>query len=549
MLGGRLVARALAANGPGTIFTLCGDHISATLDGCADEGLRVVDARHEAGAGFMAEGWSLATGEPGVAIVTGGPGLTNILTPIADAASAGVPMVVLTGAIRQSERGRGFPQDVDHLAAARPFTVWSDVVTSAATIALEVGEAFRQARTRRGPVLLEVPLDVQLARIEDAGPLEPQSHARPDRVAPQEIALAASALRDAERPLAIVGEGAFWSGAASAVRRFAETCGVPVFTVRAARGLLPDDHELAFGQPNFLGWLGQHAFTHADALLVVGCELDIVLAFGGIAPQARLVRLDSDVDRAYRHRRPDVAVIADESAALDALTDAVGAREDEAWIEDLRVAAIGPETPPPEAPDLAAPPHSDRLIDAVTRAAGTPATFSIDAGELALWAIGGLPASGPGRLLTSFATPLATLGNGIPFAIAAKLARPEEPSIAVVGDGAFGLSAIEIDTAARHGIGIAVVIGNDAAWGIVKRQAEMGFGRSVAAGLPGARYDLVAEGLGARGVRVEDLGSLDAGLNRAFDGEGPVAIDVRIDPEPAHPAMRFIAAMFAPDSG
>jgi thiamine pyrophosphate-dependent acetolactate synthase large subunit-like protein len=506
----------------------------------------VIDARHEAGAGFMAEGWSLATSEPGVVIVTGGPGLTNVLTPIADASSAGVPLVVVTGAIRRSERGRGFPQDVDHLAAAEPFTVWSDVVASAEAIPADVAEAFWQARTRRGPVLLEVPLDVQLAEVQEPGDVEPRPEPRRDRPSRGDVSRAAAVLHAAERPLAIVGEGAYWSGAGAALRRFAETCGVPVFTVRAARGLLPDDHELAFGQPNFLGWLGQHAFPLADALIVVGCELDIVLAFGGIAPQAQLVRIDSDVERAHRHRRPDVAVIADEAAALEALTDAVGEREADAWVEELRVAAIGPEAPPPDTADRAAPPHSPRLIEAVARVAGAPASFAVDAGELALWAIAGLPATGPGRLLTSFATPLATLGNGIPFAIAAKLARPDEPAVAVVGDGAFGLSAMELDTAVRHGIGIAVVIGNDAAWGIVKRQAEMGFGRSVAAVLAGARYDRMAEGLGARGIRVAALDGLDAGLASAFGGAGPVVVDVAVDPAPGHPAMPFIAAMFAP---
>jgi len=538
--GGRLVARALAANEAGPVFTLCGDHITATLDGCAEEGLRVIDARHEAGAGFMAEGWSLATGRPGVVLVTGGPGLTNVLTPVADAAMAGIPLVVLTGAIRQSERGSGHPQDIDHAAALAPFTRWSETVRTADAIPGAVSEAFARARADRGPVLLELPLDVQLA--EAAEPNLIGAVYNPVLKYPKSVKDAGELLRTAERPLILAGEGAFWSGAGPVLRELAETARVPMFTLRAGRGLLPDDYELALGQPNFLSPLGQLAFSRADVVLCVGADLDIVVAFGHPFAQAKLIRIEADTDRVRRHREPDVAVVGDERQCLTVLAHDVPKLDTEAWLDELRAA----EDPPSDLPsDPDRPAHPSRLVEALAAIPG-PATFSVDAGELALWAIGGLPAHGPGRLLTSFATPLATLGNGIPFAIAAKLARPDEPSIALVGDGAFGLQAMEIDTAVRHGVDVTVVIGNDAAWGIVKRQGEMGFGRSIAADLPGARYDRVAEGLGARGERVEDLASLGPAVERAFAGPGTAVVDVAIDPEPVHPAMRFISAMFAP---
>ena len=546
MRGGRLVARALAERRVANAFTLCGDHISSILEGCEDEGVRLIDARHEAGAGFMAEGWSLATGDPGVLIVTGGPGLTNALTPIADAGMAGVPLVVITGAIRQTERGLGYPQDVDHAAAVAPFAVWSHTVSTAEAIPDGIAEAFSRARTARGPVLLEVPLDVQLAETPEVDTLDAERLVAPVLRGTDHLMRMAAVLQDAERPVVIAGEGAFWSDRMESLRHLAATCGIPVFTLRAARGLLEDRHHLSFGQPNFLSPLGQRAFSRADVVVVVGTDLDIVLGFGNLFSQAKLIRIDADEVRVRRPREPEVAFVGDEAAGMEHLANHVGALRTAPWLAELGDAA---ESAPPPASgdgDPGKPAHPLRLVEAVAGSVHGPATFSVDAGELALWALGGLPATGPGRLLTSFATPMATLGGGVPFAIAAKLARPDEASIALVGDGSFGLSAMEVDTAVRHGIDITVVIGNDAAWGIVKRQSEMGFGRSVAADLPGARYDLIAEGLGARGLRVETLAELPGALEAAVRHPGAAVLDVAIDPHPVHPAMPFIAAMFAP---
>lgn len=549
MHGGRLLARALAAHGVTHLFGLCGDHVNAIFEGAADEGIRIVDARDERAAGHMAEGWSLATGAPGVACVTGGPGLTNAITPIADAFHAGVPMLMVTSHLRSSERGRGYPQDVDQMALVASITAHARAVFDVERIPAEVAEALAQARARRGPAFLEVPLDVQLARTGDVpvAPPAPAAAAAPD---PAALDAAAKILGEAQRPIAVAGEGAFWSpGAAVALRDLAEAARIPVFTVRAARGLLPDAHDLCFGQPNYLRGAGQAAFSRADALLVVGCELDIVLAFGAFAPEAPLVRVERDPARAVRSRRPEVAIVADEGAALAGLAARLAGRAEGAWVAELRRAADEDEaTRAGERAAGGSPVHPARLVAEVAAAAGGRATVAVDAGALALWALDALPATGPGRLLSSFTTPLATIGPGIPFAIAAKLARPDEPAVALVGDGAFGFSSLELDTAARHGIGVAVVVGNDAAWGIVKRQMELGFGRAVATDLVARRYDLVGVALGASGQRVEDADSLGPALRRALGGEGPSVVDVLLDPRPEHAAMKFIAAMFAPEA-
>ena len=538
MHGGRVIARALRGNGVTHLFGLCGDHINAIFDGCVDEGIRIVDTRHESAAVHMAEGWSLATGTPGVACVTGGPGLMNGISAIADARLAGIPLVVITSSIRQDEVGKGYPQDMDQMSVIADLAAWSVTCRDPAHLARAVKLAVYHATSRRGPAVLEIPLDVQLRRVQEVlpAPEEEPADTLPD------ISEAALAMAGAHRPVAIVGEGAYWSGGGEAVRRFAESHRMPVFTIRAGRGLLPDDHELSFGPPNYLRGPGTVAFPRADLLLVVGTELDIVLMFGNLAPHARIVRIDADEKRIRRHREPDVAVVADEATALDALALATADRGGHAWLDELRSVA-GDDAPSGTGGAV----HPARLASEVARAAGSPTSLALDAGALALWAFDRLPATGPGRMLTTFSTPFATLGAGLPFAMAAKLARPDEPSVALVGDGAFGFSAMELDTAARHGIDVKVVVGNDASWGIVKRQMELGFGRSVAADLADRRYDELARSLGASGDRVESGTELPAALDRLMQTSGPALLDVKLDGSVDHPAMPFIAQMFAPE--
>ena len=544
------MARSLKASGAGTVFGLCGDHINAIFEGCADEGLRLIDTRDERGAAHMAEGWSLATGRPGVAIVTGGPGFTNALTPMADALLAGTPMVVVTSRIRLAESGKGFPQDIDQMAFGRPLSVWSQTVFDVERIPATVAEAFAQARARRGPAIVELPLDVQFASVPDDTEPSALDDVAPPAADDRALDAAVKILGESERPVIIAGEGAYWSGAGEALTALAEAARIPVFTVRAARGIVPDDHELAFGLPNFLRPVGQAAFGRADALLVVGCELDIVLAFGMLAPQARLIRVEADAARVTRSRRPDVAVVADEAAAVAGLARRLGATSSASrtWADELRAAAD--EAAREAAVDREAagsPVHPARLAAEVAGVLGSRGTVTLDAGELTLWAQEVVPATGPGRLLASFGTPLSTLGPGLPFAMAAKLARPDEPAFALVGDGALGFSAMELDTASRHGIDVVVVVGNDAAWGIVKRQMEMSFGRSVAADLSARRYDLLAHALGARGEHVDDAADLAAALRRARTGPRPALVDVAINRAPVHPAMQFVAMMFSSD--
>lgn len=541
MHGGRLVARTLSRRGITTVFGLCGDHVNAIFDGLATEGIRIVDTRDERAAASMAQGWSLATGTPGVACVTGSPGLAAAMGPIADASMAGIPMVVVTSRIRAAEEGRGFPQDV---AAERIAGGLAAVVTirDAASIPGSIADAFRDTLAARRPVVVEVSLDAQLAKVADTEPAASPAAAPARRI--DGVARAARLLGESLRPVAIVGEGCFWSGAEDAVRLLAEDAGIPVFTVRAARGLLPDDHEMCFGPPNFLREPVRAALDRADTLLVAGCDLDIVLAFGGLAPQARLIRIERTSARVRRNRVPDVAIVADEAAALAKLAEGLRGRAAGSWPAQIGDLFAGePSTPAP----LGSPVHPATLVEAVSRAVAGRATFSIDAGALALWALGGLPARGPGRLLTSFGTPASTIGGGLSYAVAAKLARPDEPAVAVLGDGAFGYQAMELDTAARHGVDVVAVVGNDASWGIVRQQMEGSFGRAVAADLAPRDYAATAKSLGAAGERVADATGLGEALRRALSARGPALVDVALDRAVRHEAMTFIEAMFAPD--
>jgi acetolactate synthase I/II/III large subunit len=274
---GRLVARTLKAHGVEVVFALCGDHTNAIFEGCAAEGVRIVDARDERGAAWMACGYALSTATTGVVLVTGGPGLTNAVTALADAQATGIPLVCITGGVALAQRGQGHPGDLDQIAVVRPVSKWSATVTSPDDAGETLAAAFGHARAGRpGVAVVEIPVDVQLqpATVDAPEPL-PFDAPEPD---PETIAAARAALAAAQRPIALAGSGAFWSGAADALLAFVERARIPLFTIRGGRGIVPDEHELCFGFPNFLSGPAQIAYGEADVVLVLGTKLDLMLA-------------------------------------------------------------------------------------------------------------------------------------------------------------------------------------------------------------------------------------------------------------------------------
>src|SRR5712692_818367 len=553
-LGGALAARALRESGIDALFALPGGHNLPLFEGARVEGLRLIDTRHEENAVFMAEGWALATGRPAAATVTAGPGLANALPGLAEANAAGVPVVVIAGRTSIAQRGRGAVQDLDQLGVVTPVTKWRAECLQTGRIPGAVAEAVHQARSGApGVAYLEIPQDVFGGSAAAADPSWPTGHVEGARARPVQgdLERAIDLLSNATRPVALAGSGAFFSGAADALRAFVERTGIPVTTTSAARGLVDDDH------PRCAGGLvhGGIALASAGVALVLGSRFIANLVYGGpplFSAGQKVVQVDVRPEHLGALRRPDVGLVGDVRATLDALTEAWAGPEDAhvAWVEQARAAAAMSW----ESWDLQCDRPSERvhpgwLAREVARFAEehTPCTFVSDGGDSVVWGIAFSKAHRPGTNLF-IGSAMGTLGIGLPFAVAARAARPDEPVFLFTGDGAFGLSAIELDTSARHHLPVVVVVVNNGGWGDVRHEQRMWYGDEADQGavLSGMRYDLLAESVGGHGERVAEPDQVRPALERALKATElgtPSVVDVTTDPEVMSDLMKNLRGL------
>ncbi|HEX9696492.1 MAG TPA: thiamine pyrophosphate-binding protein [Actinomycetota bacterium] len=551
--GGRLAAAAMRAAGVDTLFALCGGHILGLLDGCLDEAIRVVDVRHESAAAMAAEGWALATGRTGVAAVTAGPGFANALTGFIDAGVWTLPMMLLAGRTGLRQAGRGAVMDVDQRAIVAPVAKWAATCYQTARIPAVITEALYRARAGRpGPVYVEIPQDVFMASAEPESPRAPAGFPFVAPVPagdPADVARALDVLQRAERPLLIAGGGAFWSGAGDALARFASATSTPIATTSAARGLLPDSHEWCLGSLVHAGV----AALAADVIVIAGSAFNANMAFGQpplLAAAQTIVQIDVRADAIGGNRMPDVAIAGDATRVLTALTDGWTKTPDgrHAWLAQARdlaghaLAAWDAQIEGFAGRGIHCGAVARTTARVLRETCGGEVTFVADGGDALSWGLAYGYAEGPGRMMTT-TTALGTLGVGMPFAIGAATARPGEPVVLLTGDGAFGLSAMEVDTAARHGLPVIAIVSNNGGWGDVAHEQRAWYGRETASGLRGARYDRLGEALGARGWLVEAFDQFEPALREALESGGPCVIDVRTDPEILSDLLRNLSSM------
>jgi len=526
--GGEVIARSLAAHGVTHLFGLGGGHIDTTWSAAPRSGIRVVDMRHEAAATYAAEGWALATGEPGVCMVTAGPGLTNALTGLALARSNGSPLVCIAGAATTRGRDAGEVESLDQLALATPVTKWARAVPHADQLSEYVAAAFRHAVSGRpGPVYLEVPIDLvhsdvppdRAARIV----APPNGWAAQRRVgAPATlIEEAARLLGNARRPAVLAGSGIWWSGAAAELRRFVETTNLPLVTRQQARGAVPDDHPLCFGRD----WA--NVVARADVLLVIGTQLNYFVAYGQYQHLDHLIQVDIDgtqLDRA------DLGIVGDAGAVLAQLTESMDGLSTRDWIASLRrqadaIAARQEEMGRSDS----VPVHPMRLCREITARLEPDATVITDGSNMLMWTNAAFRARLPGQQPSM--AQLGNIGHGIGYAVAAACARPGTQVLWIVGDGNFGFHATELDTAARHRLPVTTVIMNNGGWS--------------AGWVPlGTRhYERMAGAFEGHGELVEKPEQIGPALDRAFaHGRAtgcPSILNVLIDPAPEYFAGRF----------
>jgi len=537
LTGGQLVARMLKKEGVDTVFTLSGLHIAPIYVGLVDEGIRIVDTRHEQGAAHAADAWARLTRRIGVAVVTAGPGVTDAVTGVANAWAANVPLIVLGGAAPTFQQGRGALQEMPQTQLFQGISKWTDRVPSPELVPSFLSRAFRVACTGRpGPVFLEIPWDV-LSNGADEALAEATSGYRTPARSPGDPRMVEQALRilsRAERPVILGGSSIWWNDAPEVLGRFVTRSGIPTYLNGMGRGCLPPDH------PAFFQHSRKEALGEADAVLVLGTPLDFRVGYGTeptFASGARVIQVDIDGAEIGRNRPIEVGIVGDSRSVLEQLdSGAADVQAPKSWRAKLRASeeAKAERQRAYEASDQC-PIHHFRLaraVDEVAQRAGDT-TFVGDGGNVVAVAAKVIRLRRPGRWLDP--GPLGCLGVGAPFAIAAKLVAPDRPVCVIQGDGAFGLNGFDYETAVRFKLPMVVVVGNDAAWGqiFIPQRSMYGEDRSPATRLAPTRYDRVVEAFGGRGEHVEEPAELVPALERAFASGTVYCVDVAIDPEAA----------------
>ncbi|ORW50810.1 hypothetical protein AWB90_06045 [Mycobacterium paraense] len=533
---GRLIARRLKASGVDTVFTLSGGHLFSIYDGCRDEGIRLIDTRHEQTATFAAEGWSKVTRQPGVAALTAGPGVTNGMSAMAAAQQNQSPLVVLGGRAPALRWGMGSLQEIDHVPFVAPLARFAATAQSAADAGRLVDEALRAVvGAPSGVAFVDFPMDHAFSMSEDDG--SPGALTTlPPGPAPDGQALdrAAGLLAGAKRPVIMAGTNVWWGHAEAALLRLAEERQIPVLMNGMARGVVPADHPLAFSR------VRAKALGEADVALIVGVPMDFRLGFGKVfGDQTQLVVADR-AEPGREHPRPVAAgLYGDLTSILAALTAGeAGHRE---WVDELRAAETAARAQEKaELADERVPLHPMRVYAELAPLLDRDAIVVIDAGDFGSYAGRVIDSYLPGCWLDS--GPFGCLGSGPGYALAAKLARPDRQVVLLQGDGAFGFSGMEWDTLARHNVPVVSVIGNNGIWALEKHPMEALYGYSVVAELrPGTRYDEVVQALGCHGELVSAPAELRPALERAFASGSPAVVNVLTDPAVAYPRRSNLA--------
>jgi acetolactate synthase-1/2/3 large subunit len=524
-----IVARFLVARGVDRIFGLQGGHIQPIWDQLAQLGVRIVDVRDEGAAVHMAHAHAALSGQVGIAMATAGPGVTNCVTAMTHAHLERVPVLLIGGCPPRPQDDLGPLQGIDHAAIMAPVTRWSRTLRVAEQVARDLDKAWAMADgdgNPPGPVYVEIPTDVLRETVPDAVVLD--EHLRPKarrvlRPDPADVAAAAALLRAARRPLVVTGRGARHCGAA--LTHLLDASGALYLDTQESRGLVEATH------PSVVGAVRARAFQEADLVLVVGRKLDYQMAYGSPAvfPNASFVRIADHADELRDNRRGAVEILADAGLALAALADAVGGGTtavDRAWTQALRAEHERRSTRHAQSLSHAEPGrdghmHPNRIFGALRDVLQPDAITIADGGDLLSFARMGLETR---HYLDAGA--FGCLGVGTPYGVAAALLHPGRQVVTITGDGAFGINAMEIDSAKRHGAKAVFIVANNAAWNIERLDQEMNYGgRVVGTTLAWSDYAMMARAFGLHAERVTDPARLKGAIEEAF-ANAPALIDV-----------------------
>lgn len=539
--GGVAAVKALKALGVDHLFTLTGGHIFPILDACHQEGVRIVDTRHEQSAAFAAEGWARLTRGLGVCALTAGPGVTNAMSPFAQAKFNGAPVLALAGRAPAFRWGQGSLQEIDHVPFVDPLAPASTVTTTEEIPKAVMAAAHDALTPLRGPRFLDFPLDVlfNVAEFDIPDPtlrygIVASSYGLEDNEGSTEGPTVPQLVEASERPIIVAGSNVWLDHGEKALLRLVETAGIPVFMNGQGRGCVPADHRLAFARSR------SKAMNEADLVIVAGAPMDFRLGFGqGFAPDAKVVHLDH-----VRASHVDVAAFdqAPLGHSLGGIADNVRRRpRTNDWVAALRrIEEEKRDADEGERRSIAKPIHPLRIYGELVPLLERDAVVIGDGGDFVSYAGREVPSYEPGCWLDP--GPFGCLGVGPGYAAAARLAHPDRQVVVLFGDGAIGFSGTELETLVRLGLPVVCIVGNNGIWALEKHPMRALYGYDVAAELrPGIRYDQMMESFGGKGELVEDPDEIAPALKRAFDSGEPYLVNILTDPDIAYPRSANLA--------
>ena len=548
--GGHLVAKALRNEGVDTIFTLCGGHIIDIYDGCLDEGIRIIDVRHEQVAAHAADGYARQTGKLGCVVTTAGPGCTNAITGIATALRSESPVLHIGGQGALGQHKMGSLQDLPHVDIMAPITKFAAGVRSTERIADMISMAAREAFSGApGPAYLEIPRDVldreipvETARLPEAGRYRASTKSIGD---PADVEKLADLLVAAERPCILLGSQVWMARGHEAAIALVRGLNLPAYFNGAGRGLLPP------GDPHHFNRTRRYAFDKADVIVIVGTPFDFRMGYGRrLRAEATVVQIDMDYRTVGKNRDISLGLVGDPGAILKAVHDAATGRADdgakgrEAWLEELRAAETkATDKLMPMFLSDSSPIHPYRVAWEINEFLTRDTIYIGDGGDVVTISAQAVQPRSPGHWMDPGA--LGSLGVGTGFAMAAKLAHPDKEVLCYYGDGAFAMTAFDMETANRFGAPYIAVVGNNSAMNQIRYGQIAKYGEqrgNVGNKLGDVPFGSFAKMLGGHGEEVREPGEVGPALRRAREAvlrDGRCAvINIWVDPDQYAPGTK-----------
>ncbi len=540
--GSNSLLRSLEHEGVEMIFGIPGGAILPAYDPLLDSPIRHILARHEQGAGHMAEGYAMATGRVGVAMTTSGPGATNLITPLQNAKMDSTPLVAITGQVGTAAIGSDAFQEAYTTGLAMHCTKHSYLVTDADDLPNVIHEAFHLASTGRpGPVLVDIPKDVLNQPTHWSEPsLTGLPGYKPTREGhPKQIKAAIDLIESAERPVLYVGGGVINAGASAELAEFAVAVNAPVVTTLMARGAFPDDHPLALGMSGMHGtYPATTAIQKADVLVGVGARFDdrVTGRVDAFAPDAKVIHVDVDPAEIGKVRKAEVPIVGDARLVLRALLDRVLSLRDasdaprrQEWFDQIESWRTTHPLSYDQDPD--GPIKVQHFIERLHALTNGEAVVTAGVGQHQMWASQFWRFSRPRSWINSGG--LGTMGFAVPAAIGAKAARPDELVYALDGDGCFQMTFQELITAATEGIPVKVAVFNNGGYGMVKQWQSLFYQGRISATSLGTTipdYPSLAEAMGCVGLRVTHADQIDVTIEKSLSvNDRPVVVEVVTD--------------------